>query len=1685
MEEQGGTAVRNTQRHLITLTGVALCAALIGGFVSPAQGAPADPADPAAALVGGFAVGDAIEALIDERDGSLQLAAAAAGLPLDWSSRAAGEGGNAGLSGGWHLAVGGVDTKGGVRVRSTDGTPHELDTAHPSGLYGYGGRDLVFDVAPGVLPGRDGRPETTPYRFVMHELGGKTSSFDEAGHPVAQIVATELDWRGAPHTLLIRPAANVPAANAPSAHVPATGTGADAADGDAPWRLELTAGRIDAIVDPTGGRVEFDYADGLLTRVSDPSGAQTEISWQRFDDGVPRVDRVRVADRDGTELSARSWSRHGDALPSRWPADPGQGAITPSLRHTTEISDGRTVVRSTYSALGTLQERRVLVTTPNGTLEPQTQRFTYPTDGLKAADPGALPANWSRPTTAKLTFRDPQGTTKATSEKLVYDEFGRLIRHRTAEGATVERTYDDEQRPQGATALPPIGLLVSERTTADDGLVTETRHTLNAGRTAVIATERLANTPGGELERTARSEFTVDDDGFVRERRDFPSGDPSATPVLTTWEQAVDLAAGTRRVTETVAAGTPAAATASQATSLVHGGITAETSAAGVATAIEYDALARVAARIDGGGHRTTVSYETFRQHGRNAITTLTPDGVAVTEERDDLGRVTRITDNRQGGRATTGHTRVAETRSYPDPATTVVTDAWGASTTTTRDAFGRVVRTEAPNGLVELTTYDDVSGRVTTARTPTGALADAEYVRTETRDETAHTTSTTGTRADGVEVPVSTQRSDGLGRPASSSGPRLTTSVERDAAGDEIGEALVPPADDADTTPAPAMRAEREFDGFGTVLRKTLTDAAGTHTGPRRALDELGRPVSVVDALGRESTFGYTPDGLLETVADASGQRVRHDHDPVTRELLAVRATSPVGPDVTAETVVDPVTGRATRVFDPADPAGTGIDYTYDDFGNVLTIAYPGERVIRHRYDDHGRRIRTTDVDGRTTFYAYDRTGLLTQAVLRAGDGERDPELARADYEYDAFGRVIRLARGNGVVTDFGFTSAGEIATETTTRDGELQAERRYTYDADGLLVRRVDRLAPTGDLPASAVTTGYRYDALSRLVGSTRHDGPSETSPATERTEYRINVRGDIEAETVTRDPGTPDEHVTTREFAYSPLGELTAITTDDVRREQAWDAAGNLVRTVDGATIAYDAINRQVARTRDGVTTTTAYWPDGTRRSQTTTDDATGAESRVDYYWTDGELLAEQHSARVSTSDPQVVDGHVDASGAAGEPRTADPIAPAGSAGYLIGLDHLARTVDRVPSSPGAVGDRDTIAYYGTDRHANVTDLTDGAGDTTVRYTYSDYGVVGETVLREQDLPGRGDLARNPFGFAGELTDRDGTQSLGPRMYDAATMRFGSKDPEPVVSPYAFAALNPVTMADPSGHMPEWDVIINGVLAGVGLIISAFTFAMMSAPFAGAPMGLWLAYGVSWAAEIGNVFATVTAGVQLANDLLPPEQQFISEEDSEILTWAALGVAAVSFVSGIASAKYLRDWNTDFHAALKQLSDEKPNSYLLSGFHNPDTSPASRRLIVEQVYERVPRMRAKWDADLETSRLLAKTPANEPSLTSVSESGSHGAKGEITSLTPQQCRDACSAKIRGIKNVAAKDLANRAVDEVTYAAKHAPLEKAYALKNYDSRMDTAINVKNISDHDRQRLTEIDDLVKLLQWG
>lgn len=1589
------------------VVGGLVCAGLVGGMVSPAwAGGGSDPSGEAPVL-GAFVLGDGLEASIEDRDGSFHFAVPVGGLTLAWDSRAAASNAD-GLGPAWGFGFTRILTGGGIEVGLPNGKRYRPDETQPSGLAGYGVEDTVFSQSGGTLPARDsdpglGLPGSTeiPYSFTLTELGGTVTSYNAAGDPITQISAvgartdwmwdelvphrliaivnpdgmvTSLDWDSEPGAVLVTAGVNLPGETDP-----VTGeVGAVPVS-----RIELDGGRVSSVVDAAGGRTTVDYDDdtALVSAISNPSGATTSVAWRLFDDGTVRAERVRTTDATGHELSARGWAPAGNGLlSSGWPGYGGEDDLfwsgDPSIRYSTTVTDGATRVVSEYNALHVLLQRATIATTSSGDRVIETQAIGYPDmqDG-GLPDPEALPGNWASPATTESTRIDASGAERSTRQAHEYDRFGRPV-SQTSHDGTVTTTEYDEIIPKGSAL--PIGLPITVTTTAPDGQISLVRHFLDDTRTAVLATEVLQGRrapatepsegePGDGLVRTSYAEFEVGERGLVTAESMFPGGDPAASPAVTRRERVVDLGAGTTTTTETIGTATESVATTSSVQSLRHGGTLMSTDPLGNTARVGHDATGRPVVAVSAAGNIATIAVETAQRDGRNATTTTAPDGVATTEIRDALGRVTQIVDNIRDGVVDPSHTRVVETRAYPEPGTTVRTDAWGATTTARQDVFGRPVRTITPNGLVQVTDYDDVANTITTGLTPTGDLADAERVTIETKDDVGRTIAAGGSRRDGQRVPEHTTAYDGVGRVVRDDDGLMTTEYEYDAFGNPATTVFTPNVEAADAGAASGhglepVTASRRFDGFGTSLQKVLSTDREARSGVARTMDVFGRTTSEVDQLGRESTFEYTVDGLVSKAILGSGQVIEREYDPVTREPVEQTVTSPAGEAVRSATEFDTVTGRVTSVFDPADRAGTEIQTSYDAHGNPLTVTYPDGAQVAYGYDAHGRRTTTTDVAGAVTTLTHTPEGQLTRAVQHDADGN---PMAEVEYEYDQYGRVHTLSRGNGVRTEYTFTSASLIATEVTTESrGLVLADRTYTYDDRGNLTERVDITRNPGEQPETT-TTMHAYDAFDRLVETIAHGGGPDAA-VTERVSYELTVSGDIRALTTTETHvETGAETTKVRQFEYSPLGELVATSTttkvgaadepgvdETVRHAQTYDAAGNVTLALDGTTYEYDAANRPVTETAsDGTVFQTAYWADGTRKHQTTTAPGADVADRVGFYWDGTALINDVHAPG---------------------PRTGADPAQTGTASYLLGASRHTRTAT---DDAG----RAVTSYYGSDRHANVTDLTDADGAPMVRYTYTDYGVqhVAPT-SPDHPLPTRG-LHRNPYGYAGEYADQTGTLHLRVRSYHPDTMRFTTMDTAELHNLYAYADLNPVTKVDPTGRSAildneNWIVIGLGIAGIVGAILTLAMFPVAPAVVGAAAAGVApvvapgaaagaLSAKLLTAIKIGTYLGIVAEGIAIAGAGM--EEGGVTSESlglefplEEVMQWSQVGagVSAFSVLTGVEAAIALgakaaraasRAWKAG-RAAAAPMNSQEPSTITLAS----TTAEQELQLLVDAI-------------------------------------------------------------------------------------------------------------------------------------
>ncbi|MFF7183161.1 RHS repeat-associated core domain-containing protein [Streptomyces sp. NPDC008121] len=1459
-------------------------------------------------------------------------------LALAYDQTAAGAGMDRhGLGEGFGLGKAFVDPEGGGTLHTASGGSFPLQPGDTTGtgLKRYLLKDLAFREAPGTLPDREGlEGAAREYRWVLTYEDGRKNFFSPSGSLIAEEDAfanqTAYVWeeREGQHRLHRAVDAWGQAVTFDyGTENQVTVTSPVRSDGRQPQIvLTLDGGRLTAVSYPEDqeAKLAWDYTpDGLpgrlLTSVEGPTGAVTRISYAQ-PHGFPVTSSLKVTDREGKNLTAERTFTLGAEGEYAGHDFTGRGQFTSTddlfdsadadYRYVTELSDGRSTVRSVYNSLHLLKERTASLIV-QGELKPvRTQELQYEgeREGGQAPPPASgLPANYAKPVRATVTVRDPAtGRSRTTTETARFDGHGREVERTDVTGATTVTEYDPTAVDTGTgtgTGRPAgYGLPLRITVTGSGGAQSITEHTLSEDRRSITAVKQSVKNNGAD-QPAARTvtRFTVNGHGEVTQKTVTwaegaePEGTEGPDQVSETYGTAADTAAHT--LTSTVKS---AAGVSSQTTDLVTGQVVKATDTEGRTAEASYDDAGRVITQKAPGGPNglglvttasytpTTVSVSTPGKDGRPHVT---------VEERDLLGRTVKVSDNVRGGELTGDPAaRTLQSVQFEDEGrTTRVTDRAGRTTVTTSDDLGRPVKTVAPNGMTQLALYADAAtadtSTVTTLTLPAGQSDPAQAVMTatETRDSAGRTVAAGTSAADGTEQSGTTRSYDGLGRVKEAVSRDVAVTPSYGTAGITESTTLTPR--NTGTFPGEKITTAVSQDLTGSPVVKKLTpgqDAEG-RSGTFLLRDEAGRITEERRPDGKKTTFTYTPGGQVKDAVSPSGIRTSYTYDGKTGQVLGITVTSPDG-RTTEKTgyTYDPHTGAATSVFDPDDPGATRITYTYDADGNVTDVTYPDGTAVRQKFGDNGQLQQVTDAAGLTTFYTCNPDGTLSKAVQHERNDTGSPVKASVAYTYDGLGRITKTERGNGVVTDTQFTATSQIKHEKTSKDGSLLTEAAYTYDAHNNLTQRTDTRpearADGTPGPAVTTTTRYGYDAYNRLISSEVLNAAGQQQTA---TRYTLNVSGDVvKTETTPRTAG-PGPAVT--EHGIDTSGRLTTLTADGRQHQQDFDTEGNLTTSHQGTVWTYNLHNQPLSMTApDGSVTRYTYWADGTRATQTETPrppaDGTGSSGEqervtVFHYSPDGALLNDTHTSPTAGQ----------------QEGTAEAV----TASYLLAGTRHARTL----TGQGAEQAAPTGAgYLIADRHGNTTALTSHSGDVSQAWQYTDYGQHASHTgtpwnPHDSHLPGSpAGAARQPFTYAGEYTGRDGTQYLKTRIYDPATKRFTASDRAPQHNRYQAFGANPVTNIDPQGttEFPDW---ANWLIWGVTLAAAAITTAATAG-------GGAFALAVAGLASDVVSYALDAAALALRHTRINNRDEVVNA-----LSWTAAAVGFLGLSLSIGSVKSAR--------------------------------------------------------------------------------------------------------------------------------------------------------------------------------
>lgn len=618
---------------------------------------------------------------------------------------------------------------------------------------------------------------------------------------------------------------------------------------------------------------------------------------------------------------------------------------------------------------------------------------------------------------------------------------------------------------------------------------------------------------------------------------------------------------------------------------------------------------------------------------------------------------------------------------------------------------------------------------------------------------------------------------------------------------------------------------------------------------------NHAGDPVAAVDGFDVRTDWvwdEFVPQRLV-AIVDGDGVRTGLDWDRSPGSIVVERGTNLPRPDADDAWLIELEGGRVDAVL---DPMGSRVALSYDDVTGLLSGvsgATGGTTEVSWKLGDDGvarvDRVRTVDATGaelstRAWSPAAGSTPSSGWPVFQGGEGDvfwsGDPAFRYQTELTDGATRVVSEYNSQHLLVNRKMMVTGPSGEQ------ELQSQAHtYPGTEDGG-VGDPEQLEGNWSRPSASEITYRNLQGGTRTARETFEfdDAGRRTWLSDGMLDTRIgrNPAGDPVSET------------------YSPNVDWNAIGGEGGRgvitADREFDGFGNSVRAADGTTRTYDAGNRPTSvTTPEGETTTIAYWADGSRASLTGPAAAAGGETR--FYWDEQALVNDTHASGGRE----------------------------GVASYLIGATRHARTTTG--------GDGTQTLHYGTDRHANVTELTDAGGAVVDRYRYSDYGTRSAASASDDApdaAPQAGDLGRNPFGHAGEYHNPDGTQHLAVRTYDTEQLRFITMDTAELHNVFAFADLNPIMNVDPSGRSAKTDRGVDWAAIGMalaGAILTAISSAIV--PVAGTALGLYMT---------GLAFAVVASATALVRHSVPQ----IPEDISEAMEFFETAAGAVALVFGV---------------------------------------------------------------------------------------------------------------------------------------------------------------------------------------
>ena len=436
---------------------------------------------------------------------------------------------------------------------------------------------------------------------------------------------------------------------------------------------------------------------------------------------------------------------------------------------------------------------------------------------------------------------------------------------------------------------------------------------------------------------------------------------------------------------------------------------------------------------------------------------------------------------------------------------------------------------------------------------------------------------------------------------------------------------------------------------------------------------------------------------------------------------------------------------------------------YTLD---GMLASVSDSLGTMSYSYDARNRPVTVSNADGSVVGYSYDLVGNRTRVTSPAGTTNyvynaldrlfsvSDIDGAMTTFDYDPVGNMTSAAMPNGITTAHDYDARYRLTGISHTVGAEVLQQFAYTYDAAG---------NRTSETALDGTVTAWAYDDAYRLLSETVSVGGADLV-----TSFAYDDAGNRTAMT---QPGRG-----TTDYTYNEMDQLVSAVLPGVdTTAYAYDDRGNLITQSDSSGVTayqWSAKDELVGVMGPGVSASYAYDPMG-HRTAATTEGVTEA-----YVWDTfsryGDVLYQSDTAGNALSFTL-------------------------AGGMLISQHDAAGT-----------------SYFLADALGSTRALTDEAGSISSAYNYDAFGE-----LTAGSVP-----VGTDYLFTGQQYDASTElYRLRARYYSPSMGRFLSQDTwatnfrDPMeYNRYSYAANNPATYSDPSGHFVDTSQILSKIKAQV---------------------------------------------------------------------------------------------------------------------------------------------------------------------------------------------------------------------------------------------------------------------------